>query len=118
MERWVRTGSGFRAQGAVERKNPNGNPDVTDWFRLAGRDSRNFARERIGNVAMVGTDENIPGTAGSEKTYKPPLPPSSPTFAFCFHLVIFSLVFLRLESERVVRVGAWAQRLSERSKTG
>ena len=37
MERWVRTGSGFRAQGAVERKNPNGNPDVTDWFRLEER---------------------------------------------------------------------------------
>ena len=37
MERWVRTGSDFRAQGAVERKNPNGNPDVTDWFRLEER---------------------------------------------------------------------------------
>ena len=32
MERWVKTGSGFRAQGAAERKDPNRNPDVTDWF--------------------------------------------------------------------------------------
>ena len=53
MERWVRTGSGFRAQGAVEWKNPNGNPDVTDWFRLEERGSGNFAREWIGNVTMV-----------------------------------------------------------------
>ena len=35
MERRIRTGSGFRAQEAIERKFPNGNPDVTDWFRLA-----------------------------------------------------------------------------------
>ena len=116
MERWVRTGSGFRAQGAVERKNPNGNPDITDWFRLAERDSGNFARERIGNVATVGTDENIPGTAGSERHISHPFRPLLPYLLFAF--VIFSLVFLRLESERVVRVGAWAQRLSERSKTG
>ena len=33
MERRIRTGSGFQAQGAVERKFPNGNPDVTDWFQ-------------------------------------------------------------------------------------
>ena len=56
MERRIRTGSDFRAQGAVERKFPNGNPDVTDWFWLEGSGSKNFARERIGNVAMVGTD--------------------------------------------------------------
>ena len=56
MERRVRTGSGFRAQGAVERKFPNGNPDVTDWFRLEGSGSGNFAQERIGNVATVGAD--------------------------------------------------------------
>ena len=62
MERRVRTGSGFRAQGAVERKFPNRNPDVTDWFRLEGSGSGNFAWERIGNVATVCADKNIPGT--------------------------------------------------------
>ena len=60
MESRVRIESGFRAQGAVERKTSNGNPDTTDWFRLEGSDSGNFARERIGNVAMVGADENVP----------------------------------------------------------
>ena len=67
MERWVRTGSGFRAQGAFERKIPNGNPDVTDWFQLERRGSGNFARERIENVATVGTDENISGTEAHQK---------------------------------------------------
>ena len=84
MESRIRTGSGFRAQGAVQRKFPNGNPDVTDWFRSGRSDSGNFARERIENVATVGADENGPGTEESGTAYKPPLPPSSPTFAFCF----------------------------------
>ena len=84
MERRIRTGSGFRAQGAVQRKFPNGNPDVTDWFRSGRSGSKNFARERIENVATVGANENGPGTEESGTTYKPPLPPSSATFAFCF----------------------------------
>ena len=62
MDSRIRTGSGFRAQGAVQQKTSNGNPDTTDWFRLEGSGSGNFARERIGNVAMVGKDENVPGT--------------------------------------------------------
>ena len=84
MERRIRTGSGFRAQGVVKRKFPNGNPDIMDWFRSGRSRSGNFARERIENVATVGADENGPGTEKSRTAYKPPLPPSSPTFAFCF----------------------------------
>ena len=57
MERWVRTGSGFGAQGAVEWKDPNGNPDVTDWFWLEGRGSGNFAREQVGNG--LGTSQRL-----------------------------------------------------------
>ena len=105
MESRVRTGSGFRAQGAVERKTSNGNPDTTDWFRLEGSDSGNFARERIGNVATVGADENVPGIGRAEPhishSFSPPLPHLLSVFiacCFCFAL--------RLESERVVRVGA------------
>ena len=91
MERWVRTGSSFRAQGAVERKVSNGNPDVTDWFRLEGRGSGNSARERIGNVTTVGTDKNIPGIEGSERHVSHPFCPLLPhllsTFTvLCFHL--------------------------------
>ena len=93
MESRVRTGSDFRAQGAVKWKTPNRNPDVTDWFRLEGRGSGNFARERIGNVTTVGADENVPGTGRSENAYKPPLQPSSPTFAFCFPIVVLSICF-------------------------
>ena len=84
MERRIRTGSGFRAQGAVKRKFPNGNLDVTDWFQSGRSGSGNFARERIENVATVGADENNPGTEESGTAYKPPLLPSSPTFSFCF----------------------------------
>ena len=66
MERRIRIGSGFRAQGAIERKFPNGNPDVTDWFRLGKGGSRNFARERMENVATVGTDiQETPEVSGS-----------------------------------------------------
>ena len=60
MESGIRTGSGFRAQGAVEWKTFNRNPDTIDWFRLEGSDSGNFAQERIGNVATVGADGNVP----------------------------------------------------------
>ena len=84
MERRIRTGSGFRAQGAVKRKFPNGNLDVTDWFRSGRSGSGNFAQERIENVATVGADENGPRIEESGTAYKPPFPPSSPTFAFCF----------------------------------
>ena len=62
MERRIRTGSSFRAQGAVKQKFPNGNLDVMDWFRLGRSGSGNFAQERIKNVAMVGVDENVLGT--------------------------------------------------------
>ena len=96
MESRIRTGSGFRAQGAVERKTSNGNPDTTDWFWLEGSGSGNFARERIGNV---------PGTGRAEPhishSFSPPLPHLLSAFiacCFCFALL--------LESERVVRVGA------------
>ena len=105
MERRVRTGSGFRAQGAVERKFPNGNPDVTDWFRLKGSGSGNFARERIGNVAMVGADENIPGTGRSETHISHPFCPLLPPLLSVFIVLRFRFA-LHLESERVVRVGA------------
>ena len=105
MERRIRTGSGFRAQGTVERKFPNGNPDVTDWFGLKGSGSGNFVRERIENIATVGADENGPGTERAEPhishSFRPPLPHLLSVFiAYCFHFA------LRLESERVVRVGA------------
>ena len=105
MESRIRNGSGFRAQGAIERKTSNGNPDTTDWFWLEGSGSRNFARERIGNVATVGADENVPGIGRAEPhishSFSPPLPHLLSVFiacCFCFAL--------RLESERVVRVGA------------
>ena len=76
-----------------------------DWFRLGFRRSGNFARERIGNVAMVGTDENDPGTGRSEMYKNHPFGPLLPTFAFYFVLSYFHYA-LCLESERVVRVGA------------
>ena len=105
MERRVRTRSGFRAQGAVERKFPNGNPDVTDWFRLEGSGSGNFARERIVNVATVCADKNIPGTGRSKthisRSFRPLLPPLLSVF-----IVLRFRFALHLESERVVRVGA------------
>ena len=87
------TGSGFRAQGAVEWKFSNGNPDVTDWFRLGKGGSGNFARERIENVATVGTDENVPGTGRAEPhishPFHPPLPHLLSAFIVCcFHFAI------------------------------
>ena len=87
MERRIRTVSGIRAQRAVKRKFPNGNPDVTDWFRLGRSGSGNFARERIENVAMVGEDENGPGTGREEPhishPFCPPLPHLLSVFIVC-----------------------------------
>ena len=105
MESRIRTGSCFRAQGAVKRKTSNGNPDTTDWFRLEGSGSGNFARERIGDVATVGADENVPGTGRSEMHISHPFSPPLPHLLSVFLLLCFQFV-LRLESERVVRVGA------------
>ena len=87
MERRIRIGSDFRAQGAVERKFPNGNPDVTDWFRLGKGGSGNFARERMENVATVGKDVNVPGTGRAESNishpFRPPLPHLLSAFIVC-----------------------------------
>ena len=105
MESRIRTGSGFRAQGAVKWKSPNGNPNVTDWFRLDKSGSGNFVWERIGNVAMVGADENVLRTGRSETHISHPFSPLLPHFLSVFLLLCFQVV-LRLESERVVRVGA------------
>ena len=105
MESRIKTGSGFRAQGAVKQKPSNGNPDITDWFRLGVSSSGNFAQERIGNVATVGADENILGTWRSETHISHPFSPLLPYLLSVFMLLCF-LVVLRLESERVVRVGA------------
>ena len=101
----IRTRSGFRAQVAVERKIPNRNPEVRDWFWLWFRRFGNFTREWIGNVATVGTDENVPGTRRSETHISHLFRPLLPTFACCFMLSSFHCA-LCLESERVVRVGA------------
>ena len=87
MESRIRTGSSFWAQGAVKRKTSNGNPNTMDWFRLEGSGSGNFARERIGNVAMVGTDENVLGTWRSETHISHPFSPPLP------HLLSVSLLF-------------------------
>ena len=105
MESRVRIGSGFRAQGAVERKTSNGNPDTNDWFRLEGSDSKNFPRERIGNIATVGTDENVPGTGRAEPHISHSFSPLLPHLLSVFIACCFCFA-LRLESERVVRVGA------------
>ena len=105
MESRIRTGSGFRAQGVVKRKTSNGNPDTTDWFRLEGSGSGNFARERIGDVAMVGADENVSGTGRLEMHISHSFSPPLPHLLSAFLLLCFQFV-LRLESERVVRVGA------------
>ena len=105
MESRIRTGSGFRAQGAVKWKTSNGNPDTTDWFRLKGSGSENFVWEWIGNVATIGADENVPGTGRSETLISHLFNPPLPHLLSVFLLLCFQFV-LRLESERVVRVGA------------
>ena len=105
MESRIRTGSGFRAQGVVERKTSNENPDTTDWFRLEGSGSGNFARERIGNVATVGANENVSGTGRAEPHISHPFSPPLPHLLSVFIACCFCFA-LRLESERVVRVGA------------
>ena len=105
MESRIRTGSGFWAQGAIKRKPTNRNPDITDWFRLGLSSSRNFARERIGNVATVGADENVLGRGRSETHISHSFSPLLPHFLYVFMLLCFQVV-LHLESERVVRVGA------------
>ena len=105
MESRIRTGYGFQAQGAVKRKTSNGNPDTIDWFRLEGSGSGNFARERIGEVATVGADENVPGIGRSKMHISHPFSPPLPHLPSVVLLLCFQFV-LRLESERVVRVGA------------
>ena len=94
MESRIRTGSGFQAQGPLERKASNGNPDTMDWFRLEGSGSGNFARERIGNVATVGTDENVPGTERAEPhishPFSPPLPHLLSVFIACCFRFFFA----------------------------
>ena len=93
MESGIRTGSGFRAQGAVEWKTFNGNPDTTDWSRLEGSDSGNFARERIGNVATVGADENVPGTGRAEPHISHSFSPPHPHLLSVFICVLFLFCF-------------------------
>ena len=105
MERRIRTGSGFRAQGVVKRKFPNGNPDVMDWFRLERSGSENFAREQIGNITMVVADENVPGIGRAEPHISHPFSPLLPHLLSVFIACCVQFA-LRLESERVVRVGA------------
>ena len=97
MESRVRTGSGFQAQGAVERKTSNGNPDTTDWFQLEGSDSGNFARERIGNVATVGADENVPGTGRVEPHISHSFSLPHPHLLFVFIFVLFTFCFALIE---------------------
>ena len=105
MESGIRTGSGFQAQGAVEWKTFNRNPDTTDWFQLEGSDSRNFAWKRIGNVTTVAADENVPGTGRAEPHISHSFSPPHPHLLSIFICVLFRFA-LRLESERVVRIRA------------
>ena len=91
MERRIRTGSDFRAQGAVEQKFPNGNPDVTDWFRLEKGGSRNFAWERMENVATVGTDVNVLGTGRAEPNISHPFRPLLPHLLSAFIVCCFAI---------------------------
>ena len=93
MESRIRTGSSFRAQGAVEQKTFNRNPDTTDWFRLEGSNSGNFAREQIGNVTTVGADENVPGTGRAEPHISHSFSPPHPHLLSVFICVLFSFCF-------------------------
>ena len=92
MESRIRTRSDFQAQGSVQRKTSNRNPDTTDWFRLEGSGFGNFAWERIGNVATVGTDENVPGTGRSEMHISHPFSPPLPHLLSVFLLLCFQVV--------------------------
>ena len=76
-----------------------------DWFRLGLKRSGNFAQERIGNVAKVGADQNVLGTGRSETHISYPFGPLLPPLLSVFMLMCFQFS-LRLENERVVRVGA------------
>ena len=105
MESRIRTGSGFRAQGAVKWKFPNGNPDVTDWFRsgeAALETSPENGLRTSQRLALMRTvQEQRRVELHISLPFRPPLP----------HLLSVSLhaiyvLLLRLESERVVRVGA------------
>ena len=93
MESGIRTGSGFRAQGVVERKTFNGNPDTMDWFRLEGSDSGNFVWEWTANVATVGADENVPGTGRAEPHISHYFRPPYPHLLSVFICVLFSFCF-------------------------
>ena len=97
MESGIRTGSGFRAQGAVERKTFNENLDTTDWFRLEGSDSGNFAREWIGNVATVGTEEIVLRTGRAEPHISHSFSPPHPHLLSVFICVLFSFCFVLRE---------------------
>ena len=76
-----------------------------DWFRLGLRRSGNFAREWIGNVATIGTDENVLGIERLETHISHPFGPLLPPLFSVFMLLCFHFA-LRLESERVMTVGA------------
>ena len=76
-----------------------------DWFRLEGSGSGNFAWERIGNVTMVGTDKNVPGIGRAEPHISHPFSPLLPHLLSVFIACCFRFA-LRLETERVVRIGA------------
>ena len=91
MERRIKTGSGFRAQGAIKRKSSNGNPDVTDWFRFRKDGFGNFARERMENVATVGTDVNVPGTGRAELNISHPFWPPLPHLLSAFIVYCFAI---------------------------
>ena len=80
----------------VERKFPNGNLEVIEWFRLRFGGSGNFVHERKGNVSTVGTDVNVPRTGRAETHINHPFRSFSPTLAFCFHVfMIFTCFALR-----------------------
>ena len=62
----------------VERKFPNKNPEVMEMFWLRFGGSRNFTRERKGNVSMVDMDVNVPGTGRAETNINHPSDLSAP----------------------------------------
>ena len=84
MEKRIRTGSGFRAQGVVERKSGcNGLVPVREgWLRKLRSGLDGERRNGWHGCERSGNKES--GTK-----YKPPLPASSSTFAFYFHYMLF-----------------------------